>query len=197
MRTEETSRYQTPYSPDQAEVPDDSAPPRSTRTLHFMVGLALVISLLSLALSAFMVFSLFSVRQMAVEGLDAAIEALDNFGQQGFQYEYPFNQEIPVSADIPIRQELTFPVAGTFPINTTIEIPINAGMLGTFVVEVPIDTSVEVRTSVPVRIDDSFHIETSVPVSMTVPIDIQPDDPGMQKLFEGIRDWLERIRESI
>lgn len=174
MTTEEQSRYQT----------------RS----RLLIGLCLVISLLSLALSVFMIYNLLSVRQTAAEGLDAAIEALDDLGEQGFQYEYPFNQEIPISADIPIRQELVFPVQGIFPINTTIEVPINAGMLGTFVVEVPIDTSVEVRTSVPIRVDESFHIETSVPVSMTVPIDIQPGDPAMQKLLGGIRDWLEQIR---
>jgi len=162
-----------------------------------LVSFCLVISLFSLALSAFLVYSLFHVRQTAVEGLDAAIEALDSLSQQGFQYEYPLNQEIPFSADIPIREELVFPIAGTFPINTTVEVPINAGILGTFVVEIPIDTSVEVSTSVPIRVDESFHIETSVPVSTTIPIDIDPNDPGMQELLDGIRGWIERLRESL
>ena len=164
---------------------------------RLLVSLCLVISVLSLALSVFLIYNLFRIRQTAVEGLDAAIEALDSLNLQGFQYEYAFSQEIPVSADIPIRQELVFPFEGTFPINTTVEVPINAGILGTFVVEVPIDTSIEVKTSVPIQVDESFHIDTSIPVSMTIPIDIQPDDPGMQKLLHGIREWLERIRESI
>ena len=162
-----------------------------------LVGLCLVISLLSLALSAFLVYSLFRVRQTAMEGLDAAIEALDSLGRQGFQYEYPLNQEIPFSADIPIREELVFPIDGTFPINTIVEVPINAGILGTFVVEIPIDTSIEVSTSVPIRVEESFHIETSVPVSTTIPITIEPGDPGMQELLDGIRGWLERLKESI
>ncbi len=177
MTTEEQSRYQT----------------RS----RLLMNLCLVISLLSLALSAFLIYSLFRVRQTAVEGLDMAIGVLDSLSQEGFQYEYPFNQEIPVAADIPIRQEFVFPVAGTFPINTTIEVPINAGMLGTFVVEVPIDTSVEVRTQVPIQLDESFQIDASIPVSMTVPIDIEPGDPEMEKLLNGVREWLERIRDSI
>ena len=164
---------------------------------RLLISLCLVISLLSLALSAFMIYSLFRVRQTAVEGLDAAMDALDSLSQEGFQYEYPFNQELPISADIPIQQDFVFPVAGTFPINTTIEVPINAGMLGTFVVEVPIDTSVEVRTSVPIHLDESFHIDASIPVSMTVPIDIEPGDPEMEKLLNGVREWLERIRDSI
>lgn len=170
---------------------------RRPTTSRVLIGICLVISLLSLALSAFLVYSLLHVRQTAVEGLDAAIEALDSLGQQGFQYEYPLVQEIPFSADIPIREELVFPFNGTFPINTIIEVPINAGMLGTFVIEVPIDTSVMVSTSVPIRVNDSFHIETSVPVSTTIPIEIEPNDPGMQELLDGIRGWLERLKESI
>ena len=164
---------------------------------RILLSLCLVISILSLALSAFLVYSLFHVRQTAVEGLDAAIEALDSLSQQGFQYEYPFEQEIPFSADIPIREELVFPIDGTFPINTIVEVPINAGILGTFVVEIPIDTSIEVSTSVPIRVEESFHIETSVPVSTTIPITIEPGDPGMQELLDGIRGWLERLKESI
>jgi hypothetical protein len=162
-----------------------------------VVGLCLIISLLSLALSAFMVYSLFSVRQTAVEGLDAAIEALDSFGGQGFHYEYALEKDIPISASIPIKQELDFPVEGTFPINTTIEVPIEAGILGTFVVEIPIDTSIDLKTSVPIHVDESFDIETTIPVSMTIPIDIQPDDPAMQDLLKGVREWLERLRESL
>jgi hypothetical protein len=197
MTIDEKSRYPTPSSRDRGALPDDSPSPHSWRTLRFMVGLCLIISLLSLALSAFMIYSLFSVRQTAVEELDAALEALDSFGRQGFHYEYPLNQEIPVAADIPINQELVFPVEGTVPINTTFEVPIDAGILGTFAIEVPVDTSIHVRTTVPIRVDESFYIETTIPVSMTVPIDIQPDDPGMQKLLNGVREWLERLRESI
>jgi hypothetical protein len=32
---------------------------------------------------------------------------------------------------------------------------------------------------------------------MTVPIDIEPGDPEMEKLLNGVREWLERIRDSI
>ena len=197
MTTDEKNRYPTQSSPARGALPDGSPSPRSWRTLQFMIGLCLIISLLSLALSIFMIYSFFSVRQTAVEGLDAAIEALGDLSRQGFHYEYPLNQEIPISADIPIKQELNFPVEGTFPIDTTVEVPINTGLLGTFVVDFPINTSIDMNTSVPIHVDESFHIETTVPISMTIPIDIQPDDPEMQKLFRGIREWLEQLRESI
>jgi hypothetical protein len=172
-------------------------PPRSLRGVRLLVGLCVVVSLLSLALSAMMLYSLFNVRQTATKGLDAAIAAVDSFGEQGYQYEFPIDQEIPISADIPIDQEMTFPVEGTFPINTTVEVPINAGILGTFMVEVPIETSIDVKTSVPIQVEESFHIETTVPISMTIPVEIGPGDPQIEELLIGIRQWLERIKESL
>jgi hypothetical protein len=197
MRRAEQDRKYPPTRTHRDAVPVTPPPPNRSRGLRFAVSLCLIMSLLSLALSAFLAYSLLSVRHTAVEGLDAAIAALDSFGEQGLQFEYSLNQEIPISADIPINQELSFPVEGTFPINTTIEVPIDAGILGTFVIDVPIDTSVDVKASVPIRLDESFHIETSVPVSVTLPIDIQPEDPGVQKLLGGIRDWLARLRDSM
>jgi hypothetical protein len=154
-------------------------------------------SLLSLALSATMLYSLFSVRQTVMTGLDAAITAVDSFGEQGYEYEFPIHQEIPISADIPIEQEMDFPFDGTFPISTTVEVPIDTGFLGTFLIEVPINTSFDIQMSVPIRVEESFHIETTVPVSMTIPVEIGPDDPQIQELLIGIRQWLERIKEAL
>jgi len=172
-------------------------PPRSLRGVRLLAGLCLVVSLLSLALSAMMLYGLLSFRQTLAEGLDAAIAAVDSFGEQGYQYEFSIDQEIPISAEIPIDQEMTFPVEGVFPIDTMVEVPINAGILGTFVVEVPIETSIDVKTSVPIRVKERFQIETTVPVSMTIPVAIGPDDPQIGALLMGIQQWLERIKESL
>ena len=193
----EQDRVDPPIRSSQDTVPGTMPPPHASRALRVVVAVCLITSLVSLALSAFMLYSLLDVRQTAREGLDAAVAALDSFGGQGFQYQYPINQEIPINADIPISQDLVFPVEGTFPINTTIEVPIQTGILGTFMVEVPIDTSVDIATSVPIRVDESFHIETTVPVSMTIPIDIQPNEPAVQELLKGIREWLLQLRDSM
>jgi hypothetical protein len=172
-------------------------PPRSLRGVRLLAGLCLIVSLLSLALSAMMLYSLFNVRQTVMKGLDAAIAAVDSFGEQGYEVEFPINQEIPISADIPIEQEMDFPFDGTFPFSTTVEVPIDTGFLGTFLIEVPIDTSFDIQMSVPIRVEESFHIETSVPISMTVPIEIRPDDPQLEGLLTEIRQWLELIRGSL
>jgi hypothetical protein len=169
---------------------------RSSCALRAVVALCLVISLLSLAVSAFLVYSLMNARQTAVEGLDAAITALDNFGGEGFHYDYRFEKTIPVSASIPIKQDLVFPFRGNFPINTTIKVPVDAGVLGKFVVEVPINTSVPVSVSVPIHVEQTFHVSTTFPVSMTIPIDVKPGDAEIQRLLGGVREWLVRLRRA-
>ena len=168
----------------------------SSRALWIAVGLCLFISLTSLALNGILIYSLLDARQTAIEGLDAAIAALDSFGGNGFHYEYNFEREIPITTDVPIQQDLIFPFEGDFPINTTVEVPIDAGVLGTFLIEVPIDTSIYVNTTVPIHVDQAFHISTTIPVSMTVPIDVQPDDPAVQDLIGEVREWLIRLRQS-
>jgi hypothetical protein len=170
---------------------------KTSTAVKVAVVLALVIGLASLALNGFLIYSLLGVRQTTADGLDAAITALDNFGGKGFYYEYHFEKEIPVAADIPIQQDMIFPFQGDFPINTTVEVPVNAGMLGTFVIEVPINTSIYVSTSVPIHIEQTFSISTTIPVDMTIPIDVTPDDPEIQKLLSQVRDWLLRLQSDL
>jgi len=185
-----------PLAPPPAKTLAEPQRPRSSKGPWIVAIVALVVGLASLALNAFLIYSLLSTRQTAADGLDAAIAALDNFGGKGFHYDYRFQQEIPVSADIPIQQDLVFPFAGDFPINTTIEVPIDAGALGKFVIPVPINTSIYVETSVPIHVDQTFSISTSIPVDMTIPIDVQPDDPEIQKLLAQVRAWLIELRSS-
>lgn len=173
------------------------APPvRALRPLKLVVGLCLVLSLLSLAVSGFLLFSLLKARQTFHQGLDTAVQAIDSFGGVGFQYEYRFERMIPVSAEIPIEQEMVFPFEGAIPIDTTVQVPINAAILGTFNIEIPIKTTVYVDTSIPVKVDQTFEISTTIPISMTFPIDIPPDDPAIQDLLNQVRRWLIQLRQS-
>lgn len=164
--------------------------------LSWIVALCFILSLASLAVSAFMVYSFWDTRRTAIEGLNAAIAALDNLSGKGFHYEYHFQRNIPVSTSIPIQQDMVFPFQGTIPINTTIRVPINAGVLGTIVVDVPVHTSVYVDTKIPVHVDQTFQISTTIPIAMTFPIDVQPGDPEIQNLLGGVREWLVRLRNS-
>jgi hypothetical protein len=208
----DTAEQEAPTTsiPNQEEIPTPPRipiPPPSVGTepierrrpsgiLGFLVGLALLLSLASLVLNILMIYGLLNVREAAIGGLDTALDALLNLGDQGFQYEYQFEQTIPVSANIPISQTMIFPFKGNFPINTTVQVPIDAGVLGSFVIDVPINTSVYVETEVPIQIDQNFEVSTTIPVSMTIPIDIQADDPAIQEIVSGVRQWLTELRQT-
>jgi hypothetical protein len=171
-------------------------PQRSIKALWLAVIVSLLISITSLALNGVLVYKLLSIRQTAVDGLDTAIAALDDFGAEGFEYEYHFSETIPFKGDIPIKQELVFPFKGEIPINTTVQVPINAGALGTFNISVPIDTVFPVDLEVPISVDQTIHVETEIPLDMVIPINIQPDDPLVQDLLGKVRAWLMELRGS-
>jgi len=199
---EDTSWYQ-----DQIRTPQPLAMPpaaveqaprrqRPSCLLGFLVGLSLIVALVSLALNAFLLYSLMNVRQVAMNGLDVALGSLENLEGEGFHYEYQFNDVLPVAVEIPVQQEMVIPFEGNFPINTTVKVPINAGVLGSFVLDVPIDTSIPVDVEVPVQISQTVAISTSIPVSMTVPIDVTADDPAIRGFIDGLRQWLLELRQS-
>lgn len=185
-----------PFTSYSAAALSGERPGRASPSLRLLVGLCLLLSSLSLALSGYLFFSLLRVRQTVHAGLDTAIQAIDRFDGGGLQYEYRFERTVPVSASIPIRQELVFPFRGEIPIDTEVQVPINAGILGTFNVKVPIDTTVTVDTSIPVKVDQRFEVSTTVPISMTIPIDIEPDDPAIQELLNQVRTWLVQLQQS-
>ena len=182
-------------------VPSDNlaAAPRAqrpSRALWAVVILSLVISLASLTLNAVLISRFLGLRSMAIDGLDAAIAAVEKLGEQGIHYEYRFDQTIPFSGDIPFKQDMVFPFKGDIPINTTVQVPINAGALGQFVIDVPIDTNFYVDLEVPISVDQTVHIETEIPLDMVIPIDIRADDPAIQQQVNQILDWLLRLRGS-
>lgn len=184
-----------PFTEKPTAFPGDP-PARASRSLRLVVGICLFISLLSLALSGFLFFNLLKVRQTFSEGLDTAIQAIDSFEGEGFRYEYRLERTVPISASIPIEQDLVFPFSGDIPINTTVRVPIDAGILGTFDLDIPINTTVAVDTAVPVKVDQRFEVSTTLPVSMTIPIAVQADDPAIQGFLSQVRRWLIQLRES-
>jgi hypothetical protein len=184
-----------PPVPLPAEFGEAERGPRgSSCSLRAAIGLCLVISLLSLALNAFLIYKLMDVQRKATAGLNEAIAALEDVGKNGFQYDFHFDNTIPFSGDIPFKQDIVFPFEGEIPFNTTVRVPIDVGLIKT-VVEVPVDTSVYVNTSVPIHVDETIHVDTEVPVSLTIPIDIEPGDPAIQKLVNPIREWLLELME--
>jgi hypothetical protein len=170
---------------------------RSSCAQWAALGLCLLISLASLALNVVLITNLLAVRQTFSVTVDQAIASLDTMELNGFRYEYHLQQTIPFSGDIPFQQDMVFPFQGNVPINTTVRVPIDAGILGKFTIDVPINTSIPIDIEVPIHVDQTFHVETEIPIDMIVPIEISPDDPAVQKLIDGLREWLIALRESL
>jgi type II secretory pathway pseudopilin PulG len=179
--------------------PATGAAPRRQRgscLLRFVVVLALILGLASLALNGFLLYSLDNARKAAIDSLDAALEALEGLEQEGFHYKYQFSDDLPVAVEIPVQENMMIPVQGDFAVNTDVRVPIDAGPLGTFVLNVPIDTSVPLDVEVPIQISQTVAISTSIPLSLTVPIDITAEDPPLQGLVGNLRSWLLELRDS-
>lgn len=198
-----------PAAPDREQImpppPITAAPamagptPRRQRTsclLRFLVILSLFLGLASLALSGFLLYSLNNARRVAIDSLEAALEALEGVESKGFHYEYQLSETLPIDVEIPVQQDMMIPVQGNFAVNTDVRVPIDAGVLGTFVLNVPIDTSVPLDVEVPVQISQTVPISTSIPVRLTVPIDITAEDPAVQQFIDSLRRWLLELRDS-
>jgi hypothetical protein len=170
---------------------------RSSCVMWAALGFCLVASVASLVLSVLLVTRLLTVRQAVADGLDQAISGLNNMEVNGFAYDYHLQQTIPFSGEIPFQQEFIFPFKGNVPINTTVTVPIDAGILGQFTLDVPINTTFPVDIEVPIEISQTFAVDTEVPVDMVIPIAISPDDPGIDRLLKGIRDWLLGLRQLL
>ncbi len=202
-----------PPTPDQEEQEEIVTPPpvvmppvvagpvpqrqRTSCLLRLVVALCLILSLASLALSGFLLYSLIHVQQAAMNSLDAALEALEGLDSQGFRYEYQFSDRLPIAVEVPVQEQVVISVQENLAVNTDVKVPIDAGVLGTFVIDVPIDTSFPLDVEVPVAISETVAISTSIPLSLTVPIEIKGDDPAIQGFLAGLQRWLEGLRESL
>jgi type II secretory pathway pseudopilin PulG len=174
------------------------APPRQSASclLRSVVSLVLILAVASLVLNGFLLYSLNNVRQAAMHSLDAALAALEGLESKGLHYAYPFSDTLPIAVEIPVKQEMMIPIQEDFAINTEIKVPIDAGILGTFVLNVPINTSIPLDVEVPVQISQTVLISTSLPLSLTVPIDIRAEDPPVQRFIDTLRRWLQELRDS-
>jgi hypothetical protein len=170
---------------------------RSSCAMWAVILFCLAASVASLVISVMLMTNLLTVRKALVNGVDQAIAGLNNLEVNGFAYDYHLQQTIPFSGDVPFHQEFVFPFKGDVPIDTTVTVPINAGVLGQFTLDVPINTSIPLDIEVPVEISQTFHIDTQVPIDMTIPIAISPDDPAIDRLLRGVRDWLIGIRQLL
>lgn len=163
-----------------------------------------VLTLLSLALNGAVIFGMLKAQQIALDAQQAASNTVGDArslvgGIEGdtFSYTLEVVQEIPVSASVPFREEISVPIRTTIPISTTVIIPIRAGILGTYDLDVPVQTMIPVNLDVSVPISHTVDIETSVPLEVDIPIEIPLSDTPLAGYLEELDDGLGKLEISL
>ncbi|HDQ70657.1 MAG TPA: hypothetical protein ENN19_01000 [Chloroflexi bacterium] len=163
-----------------------------------------VLTLLSLALNGVVIFGLSKARQIGLDAQQAASDTvadtrslIKGIENDTFSYTLEVAQEIPISARVPFREEVSVPIRTTIPISTTVVIPIRAGILGTFDLDVPVYAMVPVSLDVTVPISHTVDIETTVPLNVDVPIEIPLSDTPLVGYLDELDSGLESLEISL
>jgi hypothetical protein len=141
-------------------------------------ALLVVFVLVSLVLDVFIVLQLYRARQTALRLTARAAAALGALEGETIRYTFHFQDELPVVAEVPFREQLDVPIVATIPISTTVSVeqtlpvPIHT-LLGDITIEVPLDVEIPVATTVPIDLSVPVEISRTVAISATVPLDLE------------------------
>ena len=162
-----------------------------------IVILLAVLTLLSLTLNGAMIYALTRVRDSALESLDDTQQALEQAQRGTFSYNFEIEDEVAITASVPIREQVTVPIETTIPISTVVSIPVRIGILGEYELDVPINTLVPIDMEVSTPISQTVDIETSVPIQMEVPVEIPVRDTPVADLLEDLADAIELLSRRL
>lgn len=130
-----------------------------------------VLTLLSLAANAALIFSLLEARQVALTTIADARGMLADITGETFTYTFKINEEIPFQSTFPVEEEFTVPFNSVIPINTTVAVPIDLGFT-TYNLRVPINMSFPIDMEFTVPISMAMDVDVTVPIEMEVPVEI-------------------------
>jgi hypothetical protein len=146
------------------------------RKIAYALLVALI--LLSLVFDVFIVMQLYRARQVALRLTGQAAVALGALQGEAIRYTFHFQDELPVAAEVPFREQLDVPIVAAIPISTTVsvkqtlQLPIHT-LLGDVTVEAPLDVEIPVAMTVPIDLSVPVEISRTVTVSATVPLDLE------------------------
>ncbi len=125
-----------------------------------------LLTVLSLAVNAVLLFTLYQYQQITLGMLDGVRTLLAEARDDKIEYTFRVDQEIPFVSTFPFQDEFTMPVDTSVPVNTTVVVPIDLGFT-TYRVIVPINTVF------PLKMDFSMPVSMSIPLSVTVPVQME------------------------
>jgi hypothetical protein len=141
-------------------------------------ALLVILVLASLILDVFIIVQLYRAWQAALRLTAQADVALEALREETIRYTFYFQDEVPVVAEVPFREQLDVPIVAAIPISTTVsvkqmlQVPIHT-LVGDLTVEVPLDVDVPVAMTVPIDLSVPVEISRTVSVSATVPLDLE------------------------
>ena len=141
-------------------------------------ALLVILVLVSLVLDVFIVLQLYRARQAALRLTAQAAAELKALQGETIRYTFHFQDELPVMAEVPFREQLDVPIVAAIPISTTVsveqtlQVPVHT-LLGDVTVEVPLDMDIPVAMTVPIDLNVPVEISRTVPISATVPLDLE------------------------
>jgi len=160
----------------------------------YLIALTLLalLTLLSLALNAVVIFGLLRAQQIGLATVADARAIVTGIGDDTFSYTFEVRQEIPIATSIPFNENVTVPIKTTIPINTTVVVPIDLGITS-YDLEVPIRTIIPVDLEFTVPVSKTVDIATTVPLNVDVPIEIPIADTPIVGYLEELDAALARV----
>ena len=156
---------------------------RGAKIVIFSLFLLVV---LSLALNAYSIGQLLIFREqalalqqriqdlqyVALETVSRTIQELEAFDEVTIEYTVQIDEQMPVEAIVPFRENMRVPVQVTIPINEEINTTavFQISQLG---LSIPVDITIPLRFDVPIDITVPVDIDRQVPISTTVPIQLE------------------------
>ena len=168
-----------------------SKKPRTDTILLLGILMSLFVSMLSLGMVAYLLFTIGQVQFGTAQMLDQMGEGLDGFMGGNMEYMVQVDQTIPINVKFPVKQELTvplhiqinqeFPLIADIPINTQIvapismTIPVNQTFDASIILfDQPLGIPIVINGNLPVDItldipfEQTITIDTMIPISMPV-----------------------------
>ncbi len=160
--------------------------PQPLQQRPWLVSLLLGLLTLSLGLHLWTLTTLAGIRLLVHDQVIALADQVGDARDDVITVSVPIKQSVPISATIPVYQQLAVPIKTTVEIDQPIEIPISTPF-GSTSVQLPIKLRVPIDTSVPITINEQVVINTSVNLDTTIPISIPLRDTHIAVYLENLQ----------
>lgn len=132
------------------------------------------------------------VRSIAKAEITELAEQVAQARGETISANFKVKQQVPISAQIPVKQNLTIPVNTSVSIDDNVTVPV-AG----FNVPVPIQANIPISTSVPIAINQTVAVNTTVDLDLNVPISIPVADTSLKQYLQQLETRLRALALNI